>query len=51
MEEAKDTFDEDMVIELKSETLEDVETNAERILHWIQMWRNDQRKRLVEGGD
>lgn len=48
MEEAKDAFDEEMVIELKSETSEDVETNAGRILQWIQMWRNDQKKRRVE---
>lgn len=51
LEEAKDAFDEDIVIELKSETVEDVEKNAEQILQWIQAWRVNQRQREFEGGD
>lgn len=51
LEEAKDAFDEDIVIELKSETVEDVEKNAEQILQWIQAWRLNQRQREFEGGD
>ncbi|ERF69327.1 hypothetical protein EPUS_04032 [Endocarpon pusillum Z07020] len=48
LEEAKEAFDEEMVVELKSETAEDVEENCERILQWIQTWRENQRK---NGGD
>ena len=48
LEEAKEAFDEEMVVELKSETAEDVEENCERILQWIQMWRENQRKKGVE---
>ncbi len=44
LEEAKEGFDEEMVVELKSETAEDVEENCERILQWIQTWRENQRK-------
>lgn len=44
LEEAKEAFDEEMVVELKSETAEDVEENCERILQWIQTWRENQRK-------
>lgn len=52
LEEAREAFDEEMVVELKSETVEDVDENCERILQWIQTWREDQRKKLVEeGGD
>lgn len=49
LEEAKDAFDEQMVVELKSEVAEDVEQNCERILQWIQTWRQNQRKKHEEG--
>lgn len=48
LEEAKDAFDEEMVVELKSETVEDVEQNCERMLQWIQTWRQHQRKKREE---
>jgi adenylate kinase len=43
-EEAREAFDEEMVVELKSETVEDVDGNVERILQWIQNWRENQLK-------
>jgi adenylate kinase len=48
LEEARETFDEEMVVELQSETAEDVEANSERILQWIQTWRKDQGKKVME---
>lgn len=48
LEEAKEAFDEDMVVELKSETVEDVDANCERILQWIRTWRQNQRKKVLE---
>lgn len=49
LEEAREAFDEEMVVELQSETVEDVEANCERILQWIQTWREDQGKKGLEG--
>ena len=44
-EEARDGFDPDgdngSVVELQSETTEDVEANVERILQWIEQWVKD----------
>jgi broad-specificity NMP kinase len=48
LEEAREAFDEEMVVDLKSETVEDVEANCERILQWIQTWREDQGKKGPE---
>ncbi len=48
LEEAKDAFDEEMVVELKSETVEDVEENCGRMLQWIQTWREEQTKKRAE---
>jgi adenylate kinase len=48
VEEAKEAFDEEMVVELKSETAEDVDENCERILQWIQTWRENQRRKGFE---
>ena len=44
-EEAREAFDEEMVVELKSETVEDVDSNCERILHWIERWREEHRSK------
>jgi adenylate kinase len=49
LEEAREAFDEEMVVELQSETVEDVEANCERILSWIQTWREDQGKKGLKG--
>lgn len=54
-EEARMAFDDDedgetggttggMVVELKSETAEDVDSNCERILKWIETWVEDRQK-------
>jgi adenylate kinase len=48
LEEAREAFDEEMVVELQSETAEDAEANSERILQWIQTWRKDQGKKVME---
>jgi broad-specificity NMP kinase len=49
LEEAKEAFDEEMVVDLKSETVEDVDQNCERILQWMQTWRESQRGEEAEG--
>ena len=40
-EEAREAFDENIVVELKSETADDIDSNVERLLGWIDSWRKD----------
>lgn len=47
-QEARDAYDEGMVVELKSESTEDVDGNVERIEQWIKNWKKDHGK---EDGD
>lgn len=39
LQEARDAFDEQIVIELASDTLEEMESNQERIEQWIKHWK------------
>ncbi|KXT04920.1 hypothetical protein AC578_3419 [Pseudocercospora eumusae] len=48
LQEARDAYDEQIVVEMKSESTEDVDSNVERIEKWIEQWRKDNGK---EGGD
>ncbi|EME81837.1 uncharacterized protein MYCFIDRAFT_211471 [Pseudocercospora fijiensis CIRAD86] len=48
LQEARDAYDEQIVVEMKSETTEDVDSNVERIEKWIEQWRIDNGK---EEGD
>lgn len=47
LQEARDAYDEEIVVELKSESTEDVDSNVERIESWIQNWKKNHGK----GGD
>lgn len=40
--EAHEAFDEGMVVELASNTPDDMEANVDRIVAWIAQWRKDQ---------
>jgi adenylate kinase len=40
-EEAREAFDEGMVVELKSETVGDADANCERILEWVKSWKEE----------
>lgn len=40
-EEAREAFDEGVVVELKSETVEDIDTNCDRILEWVETWKKE----------
>jgi adenylate kinase len=39
LDEAMDSYKEDIVIELRSESLEDMEANTEKIVSWINQWK------------
>ncbi|KAJ3199350.1 hypothetical protein HDU82_000524 [Entophlyctis luteolus] len=40
-QEARDSYDKDIVVELRSESLQDMEQNIARIEEWIMSWRSD----------
>lgn len=42
LDEARSSYAPEIVIELKSETTEDLESNVERIVEWIKAWQQDQ---------
>ncbi|KAF4572784.1 Adenylate kinase isoenzyme 6 [Pleurotus pulmonarius] len=42
LEEARQSYPEEIVIELKSETMEDIESNVSRIVDWIKAWQKNQ---------
>ena len=39
LQEARDSYDEEIVIELTSNTSEDMESNVERVEEWIAQWK------------
>ncbi|KAF3925621.1 hypothetical protein ABW21_db0206325 [Orbilia brochopaga] len=41
LDEARDAYDQEIVIELRSDENEDVESNVDRIAAWIVQWRKD----------
>jgi adenylate kinase len=45
LDEAREAYDEEIVIELKSDTVEDMESNVERIAQWVQNWIKDNKDR------
>ena len=49
LEEARDAYDERIVVELRSEEAGQIEENVERLEAWVGMWRRDHGK--VEGAD
>lgn len=48
LEEAREAFAEEIVVELQSDTLQDVDANVERIKVWVENWVRD---RQEEGKD
>jgi len=41
LQEARDSYDEEIVIELTSNTSEDMESNVERIEAWLAQWQTN----------
>lgn len=42
LDEARESYAPEIVVELTSESPEDIESNLERVKLWIQNWRSDQ---------
>lgn len=41
LDEAKKSFAEEIVVELKSNTTEEMDSNVERIQQWIEQWKQN----------
>lgn len=41
LEEARSSYPSDIVVELQSEGMDDLECNIARIVEWIKAWRKD----------
>jgi adenylate kinase len=43
LDEAREAFDAEIVVELTSNTSDEMESNVERIEAWIKQWKKDNR--------
>jgi adenylate kinase len=41
LDEAREAYAEEIVVELQSETVQDMESNVARIIQWIENWKSD----------
>jgi adenylate kinase len=41
LDEARESYDEEIVIELQSDSVEEMESNVDRITGWVTQWRKD----------
>lgn len=41
LEEAKESYDEEIVVELQSNNTDEIDSNVERISLWLQQWSQD----------
>ena len=44
LDEARESYDEEIVVELRSDEAEEIEANVGRIETWIKNWKQDQFK-------
>lgn len=41
LQEARDSYDEEIVVELRSDTSDEMESNIERLEGWVEQWKKD----------
>ena len=41
LQEARDSYPSEVVVELQSETTDDMESNVSRIIQWIEAWQSN----------
>ncbi len=41
LQEAKESYDEEIVVELQSVTADEMESNIERIEQWLEQWKQN----------
>ena len=44
LEEARESYDEEIVVELQSNETKDIESNVERIFTWIEKWKENNKE-------
>jgi len=49
LDEAKQLFDEEQIVELESNEMSDLDTNCERVCDWIKMWIKENTASTVNG--
>jgi adenylate kinase len=50
LQEARDSYDEQIVVELTSNTTEEMESNIDRIEAWVKQWSRDNQASLASEG-
>ena len=45
LQEARDSYDEEIIVELKSDTTDQMESNVERVEEWVKTWRKDREEK------
>lgn len=48
LQEARDAYDQEIVVELTSNTTDEMESNVDRMVAWIEQWKKDQESRQGE---
>ncbi|KLO20573.1 P-loop containing nucleoside triphosphate hydrolase protein [Schizopora paradoxa] len=48
LDEAKESYAEEIVVELRSESTDELETNVDRIMTWIKAWKRDRVEKVDE---
>jgi len=51
LQEARDAYDDQIVVELHSEKTGDIDANVERIEQWIANWKKDNGRDVIEAKD
>lgn len=41
LQEAREAYDQEIVVELRSDKGEDVDGNVERVVQWVEQWKRD----------
>ena len=49
LDEAREAYDEEIVVELRSDELSDVDDNVERVQQWAERWKKDREEEDGEG--
>ena len=41
LQEARESYDEEIVVELRSDTTDELDSNVDRIVAWLEQWMKD----------
>jgi adenylate kinase len=49
LHEARDAYEEEIIIELQSNNIEDIDSNVNRAERWLMNWERDRLREDIEG--